>query len=217
MKEFKEWLSDNLRYFMLGLAVIILLVLIFLGFRLIKNITSEPAAKTGRETETSKETESETQQETKTEKNTEKETESETEQETKRPEKETKKTEGTENAGQQTPDSRQTSETKPAETEEVQTQAPVTEAPKTEVAQTEAPQTEAPQTDPPQTEAYIPPEPVYITTNGAVYIREAPSYEGEILGVLEAGQTVEFLEDAQGWYKVNADGLIGYVGARFFY
>ncbi|WP_148409046.1 SH3 domain-containing protein [Murimonas intestini] len=197
MKEFKEWLSDNLRYFMLGLAVIILLVLIFLGFRLIKNITSEPAAKTGRETETSKETESETQQETKTEKNTEKETESEKE--------------------QPTPDSRQTSETKPAETEEVQTQAPVTEAPQTEVAQTEAPQTEAPQTDPPQTEAYIPPEPVYITTNGAVYIREAPSYEGEILGVLEAGQTVEFLEDAQGWYKVNADGLIGYVGARFFY
>ncbi len=197
MKEFKEWLSDNLRYFMLGLAVIILLVLIFLGFRLIKNITSEPAAKTGRETETSKETESETQQETKTEKNTEKETESETE--------------------QPTPDSRQTSETKPAETEEVQTQAPVTEAPQTEVTQTEAPQTEAPQTDPPQTEAYIPPEPVYITTNGAVYIREAPSYEGEILGVLEAGQTVEFLEDAQGWYKVNADGLIGYVGARFFY
>ena len=178
MKEFKEWLSDNLRYFMLGLAVIILLVLIFLGFRLIKNITSEPAAKTGRETETSKETESETQQETKTEKNTEKETESEKE--------------------QPTPDSRQTSETKPAETEEVQTQAPVTEAPQTEVAQTEAPQTEAPQTDPPQTEAYIPPEPVYITTNGAVYIREAPSYEGEILGVLEAGQTVEFLEDAQG-------------------
>ena len=197
MKEFKEWLSDNLRYFMLGLAVIILLVLIFLGFRLIKNITSEPAAKTGREKETSKETESETQQETKTEKNTEKETESEKE--------------------QPTPDSRQTSETKPAETEEVQTQAPVTEAPQTEVAQTEAPQTEAPQTDPPQTEAYIPPEPVYITTNGAVYIREAPSYEGEILGVLEAGQTVEFLEDAQGWYKVNADGLIGYVGARFFY
>ena len=196
MKEFKEWLSDNLRYFMLGLAVIILLVLIFLGFRLIKNITSEPAAKTGRETETSKETESETQQETKTEKNTEKETESEKE--------------------QPTPDSRQTSETKPAETEEVQTQAPVTEAPQTEVAQTEAPQTEAPQTDPPQTEAYIPPEPVYITTNGAVYIREAPSYEGEILGVLEAGQTVEFLEDAQGWYKVNADGLIGYVGAMFF-
>ena len=191
MKEFKEWLSDNLRYFMLGLAVIILLVLIFLGFRLIKNITSEPAAKTGRETE------SETQQETKTEKNTEKETESEKE--------------------QPTPDSRQTSETKPAETEEVQTQAPVTEAPQTEVAQTEAPQTEAPQTDPPQTEAYIPPEPVYITTNGAVYIREAPSYEGERLGVLEAGQTVEFLEDAQGWYKVNADGLIGYVGARFFY
>ncbi|MCR1839459.1 SH3 domain-containing protein [Murimonas intestini] len=197
MKEFKEWLSDNLRYFMLGLAVIILLVLIFLGFRLIKNITSEPAAKTGRETETSKETESETQQETKTEKNTEKETESEKE--------------------QPTPDSRQTSETEPAETEEVQTQAPVTEAPQTEVAQTEAPQTEAPQTDPPQTEADIPPEPVYITTNGAVYIREAPSYEGEILGVLEAGQTVEFLEDAQGWYKVNADGLIGYVGARFFY
>ena len=95
MKEFKEWLSDNLRYFMLGLAVIILLVLIFLGFRLIKNITSEPAAKTGRETETSKETESETQQETKTEKNTEKETESEKE--------------------QPTPDSRQTSETKPAQ------------------------------------------------------------------------------------------------------
>ena len=68
-----------------------------------------------------------------------------------------------------------------------------------------------------QTEAYIPSEPVYMTTVSDVYIRSAPSYEGEILSTLYGGQTVEFLEDAGGWYKVNADGLIGYVGARFLY
>lgn len=212
MKEFKEWLSDNLRYFMLGLAVIILLVLIFLGFRLIKNITSEPAAKTGKETETARVTESETQQETKVKQET------ETETETKKTE--TDKMKESETTGTEASGSKQTSETKMPETE-AQTQPPVTEAPQTEVPQTEAlqteaPQTEAPQTEPPQTEAYIPPEPVYLTVISAVYIRELPSYEGEILGVLEAGQTVEFLEDAQGWYKVNADGLVGYVGARFF-
>lgn len=216
MKEFKEWLSDNLRYFMLGLAVIILLVLIFLGFRLIKNITSEPAAKSGKETETARTTESETQQETKVKQETE--TETETEMETKKTE--TDKMKESETTGTEASGSKQTSETKMPETE-AQTQSPVTEAlqteaPQTEASQTEAPQTEAPQTEPPQTEAYIPPEPVYLTVISAVYIRELPSYEGEILGVLEAGQTVEFLEDAQGWYKVNADGLVGYVGARFF-
>ncbi|WP_395028615.1 SH3 domain-containing protein [Robinsoniella sp.] len=47
-------------------------------------------------------------------------------------------------------------------------------------------------------------------------MREAPSYEGAILDTLQAGQAVTFLEDVGGWYKVEANGYVGYVGARFF-
>lgn len=38
MDEFREWLSDNLRYFMLGFAIIIILVLLFFGIRLLSSI-----------------------------------------------------------------------------------------------------------------------------------------------------------------------------------
>lgn len=40
MNEFREWLSDNLRYFMLGGGILLALILIFLGIRLISSKTS---------------------------------------------------------------------------------------------------------------------------------------------------------------------------------
>lgn len=75
------------------------------------------------------------------------------------------------------------------------------------------PETDPPQTDPPQTE---PPEPVYLTMTGACYIRSYADYGDNIIGEYPAGTVVEFLEDVGGWYKVQVDGMVGYMGARFF-
>ena len=38
MDDFREWLSDNLRYIMLGVGIILVLVLIFFGIRFISNL-----------------------------------------------------------------------------------------------------------------------------------------------------------------------------------
>ena len=42
------------------------------------------------------------------------------------------------------------------------------------------------------------------------------SPEAEIIGEYMYGTNVEFLEDVGGWYKVRIDGMVGYMGARFF-
>lgn len=91
---------------------------------------------------------------------------------------------------------------------EAQTE-PETE-PETDV-QTEI-QTEPPTEPVPETE----PQPVYLTMQGSCYLRAEPSMEAEIIGEYWTGTTVEFLEDAGGWYKVRVDGMTGYMGARFF-
>ena len=64
-----------------------------------------------------------------------------------------------------------------------------------------------------ETEVYVP---VYKTLKGSCYIRSGPSMEAEIIGEYMYGTTVEFLEDVGGWYKVQIDGMVGYMGARFF-
>ena len=51
---------------------------------------------------------------------------------------------------------------------------------------------------------------------GACYIRSYPDYGDNIIGEYPAGTVVEFLEDVGGWYKVQIDGMVGYMGARFF-
>ena len=87
-----------------------------------------------------------------------------------------------------------------------------TETPRTETSQTEAPHTEPPQTEPP-TEVY---EPVYLTMTGTCYFRSYADYGDNIIGEYPAGTVVEFLEDVGGWYKVQVDGMVGYMGAKFF-
>ena len=95
---------------------------------------------------------------------------------------------------------------KNVQTEKTTEATPV--VPKTE-AQTE---TQAPTE--PATEA--PYQPVYLTMKGACYIRSYPDYGDNIIGEYPAGTVVEFLEDVGGWYKVQIDGMVGYMGARFF-
>ena len=56
MDNFREWLSDNLRYILLGLAVILLLIIAFFAIKLVRGIgspkTSEPETQAITETVT---------------------------------------------------------------------------------------------------------------------------------------------------------------------
>ena len=203
MKNFKEWLSDYLRYFMLALAAVILFFIVFIGVKVYQNYDSPTAGQNieiltedGRITEEESESEkiSEPEKSDETEKLSEveekkniAETESQTEAETQR--------QSTQETQRQT-----TPETKPQTTPETQPQT----VPETQ------PQT-TPETQPP-TE----PEPVYKTLTGSCYLRSGPGYEYEIIGEYMYGTTVEFRGEVEGWYEVQVDGMIGYMGPRFF-
>jgi cytoskeletal protein RodZ len=189
MNDFKEWLSDYLRYFLLAFIILLIIAAAILGVSIYSKVVKgssnqkEPVQQTASamETEDTKATEEESETEEASETIDPSETEEESQKQT--------------------------------ETEAVETEAPQTEtaAPQTEAPATEAPVTEAPQTEP-QTEA----KPVYLTMQGSCYLRAEPSVESEIIGEYWAGTTVEFLEDVGGWYKVRVDGKTGYMGARFF-
>ena len=203
MKNFKEWLSDYLRYFMLALAAVILFFIVFIGVKVYQNYDSPTAGQNieiltedGRITEEEAESEkiSESEKSDETEKLSEveekkdiAETESQTEAETQQ--------QSTQETQRQT-----TPETKPQTTPETQPQT----TPETQ------PQT-VPETQPP-TE----PEPVYKTLTGSCYLRSGPGYEYEIIGEYMYGTTVEFRGEVEGWYEVQVDGMIGYMGPRFF-
>ena len=203
MKNFKEWLSDYLRYFMLALAAVILFFIVFIGVKVYQNYDSPTAGQNieiltedGRITEEEAESEkiSESEKSDETEKLSEveekkdiAETESQTEAETQQ--------QSTQETQRQT-----TPETKPQTTLETQPQT----VPETQ------PQT-TPETQPP-TE----PEPVYKTLTGSCYLRSGPGYEYEIIGEYMYGTTVEFRGEVEGWYEVQVDGMIGYMGPRFF-
>lgn len=90
MGDFKEWLSDNLRYFLVGVVVILIIGGSILGLKIYSskvNGNSDPAVirkNTEAQTETGKETETKKQTEKETKKQTEKETKKQTEKETKK-------------------------------------------------------------------------------------------------------------------------------------
>ena len=84
MGDFKEWLSDNLRYFLVGVVVILIIGGSILGLKIYSskvNGNSDPAVirkNTEAQTETGKETETKKQTEKETKKQTEKETKKQT-------------------------------------------------------------------------------------------------------------------------------------------
>lgn len=235
MNDFKEWLSDYLRYFVLILALLLALGAIFLGVKLYQStqtaegdpdsITIVEGTEVQTESETQTETEIVTESEGETEKVTEKLTEQSTEKATESAVKaaaekdgetsETQTEKSTVKAGTQTAGT--ASETEPIvviNTPETQRQSETqrqTEAPVVEIVETEPP-TEPP-TEPIETE---PPEPVYLTMTGTCYMRSYPDYGDNIMGTYYAGTVVEFLGEEAGWYKVQVDGNVGYMGPKFF-
>ena len=59
-------------------------------------------------------------------------------------------------------------------------------------------------------------EPIYKTLKGTCYLRADTSKDSQILGTYNAGASIQFLEDVGGWYRVQVDGMTGYMGAQFF-
>lgn len=212
MKKFKEWLSDNLRYFVLAIAVIAVILILFFGYKLLGNMMTNGDGSKKQTEETKPGSEKSTEDKKATEKTTESQKQTQKTETSKSTEKTTEKTTGktSDSKGESSKASESGNETSSTNAgSQANTQTEATEA---AVPQTQAPETEAPA----QTEATEAPVPQTMYMNAAAYIREAPSYEGAILDTLQAGQAVTFLEDVGGWYKVEANGYVGYVGARFF-
>ena len=215
MKQFKEWLSDYLRYFLLLLAAILAFFLILAGVWIYQNSKKPDAANaiqiiTETETETTEKKQTETKMTSETESETEmtSETESESEAESET-EQETETAADTAGTKEETAVQAQSSAQTDAAAAQTETAAAATEKP----TEPQSPAEKATETQPATETEYTP---VYKTLKGSCYIRSGPSMDAEIIGEYMYGTTVEFLEDVGGWYKVRIDGMVGYMGARFF-
>ena len=198
LKQFKEWFSDYLRYFLLLLAAVLAFFLILTGVKIYQNSKKPDEANV---IQILTETETATKKQTETEMTSETESESETERKTEAAD-DTDETKA--ETAVQTQSSAQTDAAGQVETSAAATEKPAETQPPTEKATETQPVTETEYT------------PVYMTLKGSCYIRSAPSMDAEIIGEYMYGTTVEFLEDVGGWYKVRVDGMVGYMGARFF-
>ena len=203
MKQFKEWLSDYLRYFLLLLAAILAFFLILAGVRIYQN-SKKPDAANAIQIITETETETTEKKQTETEMTSETESESESETEQK-----TETAADTAETKAETAVQAQSSAQTDAAAAQTETAAAATEKP----TETQPPTEKATETQPATETEYTP---VYKTLKGSCYIRSGPSMDAEIIGEYMYGTTVEFLEDVGGWYKVRIDGMVGYMGARFF-
>ena len=65
MDDFREWLSDNLRYILLGLAIIAVLLVLFFGIRFLTSTFGDDSKKEQKVTEQQKDTEKEQKEEKK--------------------------------------------------------------------------------------------------------------------------------------------------------
>lgn len=211
MKQFKEWLSDYLRYFLLLLAAILAFFLILAGVKIYQNSKKPDAANaiqiiTETETETTAKKQTETEMTSETESESEMTLETESESET---EQKTETAADTAETKAETAVQAQSSAQTDAAAAQTETAAAATEKP----TETQPPTEKATETQPATETEYTP---VYKTLKGSCYIRSGPSMDAEIIGEYMYGTTVEFLEDVGGWYKVRIDGMVGYMGARFF-
>ena len=211
MKQFKEWLSDYLRYFLLLLAAILAFFLILAGVKIYQNSKKPDTANaiqiiTETETETTAKKQTETEMTSETESESEMTLETESESET---EQKTETAADTAETKAETAVQAQSSAQTDAAAVQTETAAVATEKP----TETQPPTEKATETQPATETEYTP---VYKTLKGSCYIRSGPSMDAEIIGEYMYGTTVEFLEDVGGWYKVRIDGMVGYMGARFF-
>ncbi|MCD7745634.1 MAG: SH3 domain-containing protein [Lachnospiraceae bacterium] len=241
MKKRNDRASNFLRFFFLGLAIALLILLAVILVNVYRSSQREIAdenlvivddteaiTELMTETETETDTETESEAETDTEAQTEAETEeAQTEQES--------ETDVQTAAGEIVQSSSGEAETEDsdeslsdgqaaaaeADSQDSQTQAVdgsiiVIEDVTAEDTSTDTSASEAAE----ETSASVESTGVYSTLNADCNFRSEAGYEDEngndtTIGVYSAGTVVEVLETPGGWTKVKIDGVIGYVGAQF--
>lgn len=211
MKDFKEWLSDYLIYFLIAFGVIGVIVLTLLGIQIYgkfhnsketTTMITETMSQTETESGISSEKASETEKETASKKTSETEDETETKKESEISTETSSETEKTTESGgnARTESTAQTNAGTNGTGADEQTETPVSE---TQAVQTQAPETQA---------SY---QPVYMTVVSECYLRSTPEYGDNILTSLYSGTVVEFLDNDTGWVHVRVNGMTGYMGGRF--
>lgn len=192
MDDFREWLSDNLRYFLLGFAILAVVIIAVAGIRIYQRVAGSQKKPTdnirveSESTSTAGDTEAVTEKTSESEKkvvSSEKETEAETKAA------EVKETE---------------TEAKKAEATEAETEASETQASETQTAETVATETAA-------TEAVKDPE--YLKTTVTLNLRTEP--DGTVINSYAAGRIVKFLGKEGSWYKVLVGGREGYMSSDY--
>ena len=175
MKDFKEWLSDYLIYFLIAFGVIGVIVLTLLGIQIYgkfhnskepTTMITETMSQTETESGISSEKASETEKETASKKTSETEDETETKKESEISTETSSETEKTTESGgnAQTESTAQTNAGTNGTGADEQTETPVSE--------TQAVQTQAPETQAPETQASY--QPVYMTVVSECYLRSTP-------------------------------------------
>lgn len=211
MKDFKEWLSDYLIYFLIAFGVIGVIVLTLLGIQIYgkfhnskepTTMITETMSQTETESGISSEKASETEKETASKKTSETEDETETKKESEISTETSSETEKTTESGgnARTESTAQTNAGTNGTGADEQTETPVSE---TQAVQTQAPETQA---------SY---QPVYMTVVSECYLRSTPEYGDNILTSLYSGTVVEFWDNDTGWVHVRVNGMTGYMGGRF--
>lgn len=54
-----------------------------------------------------------------------------------------------------------------------------------------------------------------IVTASTLNLREGASITSKIIGTIPAGKVVKWLEEVNGWYKVDYNGKVGYVSTKY--
>ena len=192
MDDFREWLSDNLRYFLLGFAILAVVIIAVAGIRIYQRVAGSQKKPTdnirveSESTSTAGETEAVTERTSESEKkvvSSEKETEAETKA---AEEKETEK------------------ETEAKIAEETETETSETHASETQATETAVTETAA-------TEAVR--DPGYLKTTVTLNLRTEP--DGTVINSYAAGRIVKFLGKEGSWYKVLVGGREGYMSSDY--
>lgn len=192
MDDFREWLSDNLRYFLLGFAILAVVIIAVAGIRIYQRVAGSQKKPTdnirveSESTSTAGETEAVTERTSESEKkvvSSEKETEA---------------------------------ETKAAEAKETEkeTEAKIAEETETETSETHASETQATETAVTETAATESVrDPGYLKTTVTLNLRTEP--DGTVINSYAAGRIVKFLGKEGSWYKVLVGGREGYMSSDY--
>ena len=192
MDNFREWLSDNLRYFLLGFAILAVVIIAVAGIRIYQRVAGSQKKPTDNIRVESESTSTAGETEAVTEKT------SESEKKVVSSEKETE------------------AETKAAEAKETEkeTEAKIAEETETETSETHASETQATETavtETAATEAVR--DPGYLKTTVTLNLRTEP--DGTVINSYAAGRIVKFLGKEGSWYKVLVGGREGYMSSDY--